>query len=63
MDALEPFHLEKKKPFDMSYLSGFLAEKYTYEPKDLYDRMTKRITPAWSIRRRRAAKAISVFTA
>ena len=25
MDALEPFHLEKKKPFDMSYLSGFLA--------------------------------------
>lgn len=29
----------------MSYLSGFLAEKYTYEPKDLYDRMTKRITP------------------
>lgn len=45
MDALEPFHLEKKKPFDMSYLSGFLAEKYTYEPKDLYDRMTCRITP------------------
>lgn len=45
MDALEPFHLEKKKPFDMSYLSGFLAEKYIYEPKDLYDRMTKRITP------------------
>ena len=28
MDALEPFHLEKeKKAFDMSYLSGFLAEK------------------------------------
>ena len=45
MDALEPFHLDKKKPFDMSYLSGFLAEKYTYGPKDLYDRMTDRITP------------------
>ena len=45
MDALEPFHLEKKQPFDMSYLSGFLAEKYTYEPKDLYDRMPSRITP------------------
>ena len=45
MDALEPFHLDRKKPFDMSYLSGFLAEKYTYEPKDLYDRMTSRITP------------------
>ena len=45
MDALEPFHMEKQKPFDMSYLSGFLAEKYTYQPKDLYDRMTSRITP------------------
>ena len=45
MDALEPFHFEKQKPFDMSYLSGFLAEKYTYEPKDLHDRMTSRITP------------------
>ena len=45
MDALEPFHLEKKQPFDMSYLSGFLAEKYTYGPKDLYDRMTGRISP------------------
>ena len=45
MDALEPFHLDRKKDFDMSYLSGFLAEKYTYEPKDLYDRMTGRITP------------------
>lgn len=45
MDALEPFRLEKKQPFDMSYLSGFLAEKYTYRPKDLYDRMTGRITP------------------
>lgn len=45
MDALEPFHLAKKRPFDMSYLSGFLAEKYTYLPKDLYDRMTNRITP------------------
>ena len=45
MDALEPFDIGKKRPFDMSYLSGFLAEKYTYLPKDLYDRMTKRITP------------------
>lgn len=45
MDALEPFHLEKKQPFDMGYLSGFLAEKYTYQPKDLYERMTERITP------------------
>lgn len=45
MDALEPFDLGRKKPFDMGYLSGFLAEKYTYLPRDLYERMTKRITP------------------
>lgn len=45
MDALEPFYLERKKPFHMGYLSGFLAEKYTYLPKELYERMTKRITP------------------
>ncbi len=45
MDALEPFYLERRKPFDMGYLSGFLAEKYTYLPKELYERMTKRIAP------------------
>lgn len=45
MDALEPFDMGKKQPFDMSYLSGFLAEKYSYQPKDLYTRMTERITP------------------
>ena len=44
MDALEPFHFEEKRPFDMGYLSGFLAEKYSYQPKELYTRMTERIT-------------------
>lgn len=43
MDALEPFHLDKKEPFSMSYLSGYQAEKYTYQPKELYERMTERI--------------------
>lgn len=45
MDALEPFDFSKVQPFDMRYLSGYLAEVYTYEPKDLYQRMTERITP------------------
>lgn len=45
MDALEPFDFSKAKVFDMRYLSGYLAEKYTYEPKDLYERMTNRISP------------------
>lgn len=43
MDALEPFYFADKRPFDMSYLSGFLAEKYSYAPKELYSRMTARI--------------------
>lgn len=43
MDALEPYHLGETKDFTMSYLSGFLAEKYTFEPKELFDRMTHRV--------------------
>lgn len=45
MDALEPFQFADKRPFDMGYLSGFQAEKYSYTPKQLYDRMTGRIAP------------------
>lgn len=45
MDALEPFDFSKAEPFDIRYLSGYLAEKYTYAPKDLYERMTNRISP------------------
>lgn len=44
MDALEPFDFTKKQPFDMRYLSGFFAEKYQYEPKDLFQRMKNRIS-------------------
>lgn len=43
MDALEPYHLGETKDFDMSYLSGFFAEKYTFQPKELFDRMTQRV--------------------
>ena len=44
MDALEPFDFTKVEPFDMRYLSGYLAEKYTYEPKDLFERMKDRVS-------------------
>ena len=37
MDALEPFDFTKVEPFDMRYLSGYLAEKYTYEEGRRYD--------------------------
>lgn len=44
MDALEPFDFSKVEPFDLRYLTGYLAEKYTYEPKDLFTRMQNRIS-------------------
>lgn len=35
--ALEPWDLEELKPFDKSYLSGFIAEKYKFELKDSFE--------------------------
>lgn len=44
MDALEPFSFDAVQPFDLRYLSGYLAEKYTYEPKELFTRMQERVS-------------------
>ena len=44
MDALEPFSFDAIQPFDLRYLSGYLAEKYTYEPKELFTRMQERVS-------------------
>lgn len=43
MDRLEPFDYSGMVDFDMAYLSGFLAEKYTYTDKDMRERVSKRI--------------------
>ena len=43
MDRLEPFNYAELVPFDMAYLSGFLAEKYNYTDKEMRDRVEKRI--------------------
>lgn len=44
MDSLEPFNYEKLESFDFAYLSGFVAEKYNYTDKDLFDRVKSRIS-------------------
>lgn len=43
MDRLEPFDYNKLVDFDMAYLSGFLAEKYTYSDRDMRPRIQKRV--------------------
>ena len=43
MDLLEPFDYGEIKPFEMPYLSGFFAEKYTYTAEEMKDRVENRI--------------------
>ena len=43
MEACEPFDLDALVPYNASYLPGFLAEKYDAQPKDMYDRIKKRL--------------------
>ena len=43
MEACEPFDLTKLVPYNASYLSGWLAEKYDTQPKDMYERIRKRL--------------------
>ena len=43
MDSVEPFRFEELKPFSMSYLPGFLAEKFDVEGDDDLERAEKRV--------------------
>lgn len=43
MDSIEPFELNELKPFAMSFLPGFLAEKFDVEEKDNLKRAQERI--------------------
>ena len=42
MDRLEPFDYSDLKDFNTPYLAGYIAEKYNYTDKDLFDRVKKR---------------------
>lgn len=43
MDLLEPFNYSELRPFEMSYLSGYSAEKYNFTYKDMLPRLEQRV--------------------
>lgn len=43
MDLLEPFRYQELKPFELPYLSGYLADVYSYTEKDMEGRGKKRV--------------------
>ncbi len=43
MDLLEPFDYNELVDFSMSYLSGYFAEKYDLDEKDVFPRIEKRV--------------------
>ncbi len=43
MDSVEPFNYNELVDFDMSYLSGFLSEKYDVDKEEAYKRANTRI--------------------
>ena len=42
MDQMEPFRYDQMRPFEMPYLSGFVAERYNFRPEELFGRVEKR---------------------
>lgn len=44
MESIEPYDYTEAKPFDMAYLSGFLADKYDVEAKSGEDRIRNRVS-------------------
>lgn len=43
MEAAEPFDYSRMVPFTSAFLQGFYAEKYDQQPKDMNDRIVRRI--------------------
>lgn len=46
MEAIEPFDYNELRDFSMSYLSGFLAEKFDVEKEDVFPRIRSRADKA-----------------
>lgn len=42
MDLIEPFNYNELTDFNMSYMSGYMAEKYNYTAEELENRATKK---------------------
>ena len=43
MDLLEPFDYSEMKPFEMPYLSGYFADKYSYSMEEMKNRVETRV--------------------
>lgn len=43
MDKLEPYNYSEFQEFKIPYLSGYLAEKYSYNNSEIYDRVKARV--------------------
>ncbi len=43
MDAIEPFGFQQLKPFSMQYLSGFMAQKYDHNHKEVLPHVQQRV--------------------
>lgn len=52
MDSIEPYKFEALKPFSMSYLPGFLAERFDVDDSDDRSRIEKRVKETTSQRTR-----------
>lgn len=46
MESIEPFDYTAQKPFDMSYFSGFFADKYDVDRAAVFPRIRERVTQA-----------------
>lgn len=46
MESIEPFNYNELKPFDMSYFSGFFADKYDVDKAAVFPRIRERATQA-----------------
>ncbi len=43
MEAIEPFDYKQARPFEMAYLSGFMADKYDVEKEKMFPRIRQRM--------------------
>jgi DNA-directed RNA polymerase subunit RPC12/RpoP len=43
MESIEPYNYQEIKPFELSYLSGYMANKYDVEPEKLKSRIEERM--------------------
>jgi hypothetical protein len=46
MESIEPYQYQELKPFEMGYLSGYLAEKYNMPSHELEGRVKERVKAA-----------------